>query len=357
MSRPFITVDYFSHPWDALDLGCASRELNRQIAEIGRKLIAVQDELDAQHNAMRQWGLELSVSSRHHVSSLAKEKHRLLGDEYRLCRLDNIAWRQYRASCVPNARKIDPITINWQKDSDVIWLYGPLFKRDEQDDDFERRLANIGHPLQTQQQDLQIKSVLRKNTETKEAYVKRLLGKAVSKRLKRRSFPSGLREASMSDPVSAYCNNDNDNGMPAATTSGYKELRFKPDVLEYIYHAERPLRQEKIRRPKKPGTASSSAACQRAKALLLASRMPPSPPLSPPPPEDEAALNHHTSVEENSSPNKWAWGWPFSASSSPPPSSPSLVHQEPTIPGLFYKGVCYGLGGPSTQRGLRSSSS
>ncbi|CDS13424.1 hypothetical protein LRAMOSA05601 [Lichtheimia ramosa] len=401
MSRPFVTVDYFSHQWEALDLGCASLELKRQLAETRRKLLCIQDQLDSQHDALRQWGLGTPSSKA--FSSLSKEKNRLLSDEYRLCRLENVGWRQYAAQ---HGLKIDPIDINWQKNSDVIWLYGPLFRRYDNDIDFEKRLAGVStmthaiHHLDDNTKSL--KPALKKRSETKEEYVEKLLGKSVSKRFKRRSFPVDHTTTMDFDMI--------EQQQHDGATSQKRTLRFKPDVLEYIYHADMPLRRNPSSRSKNKrngGGKSSSAACQRAKALLLAARsndstttttttsplqtqsppitLPPSPPLSPS--SKEPSIQHNDVYEGGG----WLWSF-FSYSShtttttTPPPSPPaspapnmnttttspplesvpnlcanllSLSAEMITLMGTaaLYKGISYGLGCPTAQHQVVNSSS
>ncbi|KAI8148832.1 hypothetical protein BJV82DRAFT_589812 [Fennellomyces sp. T-0311] len=372
MSKPFVTVDYFSHNWDPSDLGCASQELKRQIAQVQRKLISVDNELETQHDSLRQWGLGSPRSASRALSSLSKEKHRLLSDEYRLARLDNISWRQYKAS-TPDAPKIDPIAINWQKNSDVIWLYGPLFCRDENDKDFEKRLGGLSD--NHTQQSSSLKPALRKRKQTKEEYVQKMLGSSVfnSKKYKRRSYP-------VSQPVDLDAIHDSNNK---------KELRFKPDVLEYIYHADVPLHNNQRQSPprgkpdpRKPSNNSrgASSAAQRAKALLLAARssspspppespiMPPSPPLSP---SDEGYIKIHPDDTGSSpivnlpEPQQGGWFWSFYSPSTPQEqveSIPSLCAnlfslsaEVITLMGTVavYKGVSYGLGCPASQQQSR----
>ncbi|KAI9490881.1 hypothetical protein BDB00DRAFT_874883 [Zychaea mexicana] len=287
MSKDFVTVDYFSHSWDGSDLGCASQELKRQISEVRRKLITAEHDLEAQHDSLHQWGLGSPKTASRALSTLSKEKHRLLSDEYRLARLNNISWRQHKAS-LPNAPKIDPITINWQKNSDVIWLYGPLFRRNENDTDFENRLGCGGIANNQQQQAQQadqtspsLKPALCRRNLTKEEYVHKLLGEKVLKKYKRRSFPMVDRTVDL-----AALDDGSSSSSSSSNNPKKKELRFKPDVLEYIYHADVPLLNNNLRRdpstrgrpdPRKAASNNgssrgASSAAQRAKALLLAAR-------------------------------------------------------------------------------------
>ena len=306
MGKDSVTVDYFSHHWDASDLGCASQELKRQISQVQRKLTTVDDKLEQQHDSLRQRGLDSPKSTHRILSSLNKDKHRLLSDEYRLARLQNISWRQFKASR-PKAPKIDPININWQKNSDVIWLYGPLFRRDESDTEFEKRLGchSITHTTHTKTTPSALKPALSKRNLSKEEYVERILGKHTFQEYERRRFPV---DHPFNGQSLGFINNDNDNDDSSSRIiKSKRKLRFKPDVLEFIYHADVPLQMKQQRGP--PGSSESasvrsrkntSSSTQRAKALLLAARsknklstsssspplkqapiMPPSPPLSP----------------------------------------------------------------------------
>ncbi|KAG2225153.1 hypothetical protein INT45_009482 [Circinella minor] len=324
MTRDFVTVDYFSHHWDASDLGCASQELKRQISQVQRKIMIVDDNLEQQHNSLRQWGLGSSKSTSRILSSLNKDKHRLLSDEYRLARLENISWRQFKASH-PKAPKIDPIDINWQKNSDVIWLYGPLFRRDENDTEFEKRLGCITTTTTTttSSSSSTLKPALSKRNLSKEEYVERILGKNTLKKYKRRSFP--VDHQFHSESFDFINNNDNNDDSNSRIIQSKRKLRFKPDVLEFIYHADVPLQMKhpypSRGRSELTSTRSSkniSSAAQRAKALLLAARsknkstttlsppsspppikqapiMPPSPPLSP---SDEGYIKVKNSNEQ-----------------------------------------------------------
>ena len=331
MGKDFVTVDYFSHHWDASDLGCASQELKRQIVQVQRKLITVDDKLEQQRDSLRQWGLDSPKSTNRILSSLNKDKHRLLSDEYRLARLQNISWRQFKASR-PNAPKIDPININWQKNSDVIWLYGPLFRQDENDTEFEKRLSctsnhSITNATNTKTTPSTLKPALSKRHLSKEDYVKRILGKNTLKKYERQRFPVDHPFNSQS---LGFINNDNDNDdSNSRIIKSKRKLRFKPDVLEFIYHADVPLQMKHQPHPRGSSESASvrsskntSSAAQRAKALLLAARsknklstsssllppssssspplkqapiMPPSPPLSP---SDEGYIKFHKAHQQ-----------------------------------------------------------
>ncbi|KAI7856641.1 hypothetical protein BDC45DRAFT_604159, partial [Circinella umbellata] len=394
MGRDFVTVDYFSHQWDASDLGCASQELKRQISQVQRKIMIVDDNLEEQHNSLRQWGLGSSKATSRILSSLNKDKHRLLSDEYRLARLENISWRQFKASH-PKAPKIDPIVINWQKNSDVIWLYGPLFRRDENDTEFEKRLGcNTTTTTATTTKAAEttttttLKPALSKRNLSKEEYVERILGKNTLKKYKRRSFP--VDHHFNSESLDFINNNDNNDDSNSRIIHSKRKLRFKPDVLEFIYHADVPLQMKHQHPPRGRSELTStrsskniSSAAQRAKALLLAARsknkstsssssllsettlspppspppikqapiMPPSPPLSPSDegyikvknsnePKINITINDNSNVHIKTTEQAAVGWWSTWAFYSVPPVPEETVQEEllpsgvETIPGL-----------------------
>ena len=45
-------------------------------------------------------------------------------------RLENASWRTW-AQRRSNLKTISPEVVNWSKDSDVTWLYGPILKDDD----------------------------------------------------------------------------------------------------------------------------------------------------------------------------------------------------------------------------------
>jgi len=53
--------------------------------------------------------------------------------EKRLLRQENALWR--RMGVVKSGRLVEPISLNWQKESDVLWLFGPLYQSEEEHND------------------------------------------------------------------------------------------------------------------------------------------------------------------------------------------------------------------------------
>ncbi|EIE75630.1 hypothetical protein G6F46_011052 [Rhizopus delemar] len=61
------------------------------------------------------------------VNKLKQDKH----EEYKLKRLQNALWREMARNCTSNLSQsnllIDPSLMSWQKESDITWLYGPIY--------------------------------------------------------------------------------------------------------------------------------------------------------------------------------------------------------------------------------------
>ncbi|KAI9028940.1 hypothetical protein CLU79DRAFT_519725 [Phycomyces nitens] len=311
MSRPSITVDYFSHTWDALDLACAWSELRQQAATLRNKLLHLNDDIETGFERTRQTN-----------PSLLKANRRLLAEEYRLHRLRNALWRRMSSHCTSRLGRhnprIDPGEINWEKDSDVSWLYGPLFRRDEGDVDFEKR---IGCP-----------EIFIKGTQTSltkiEAMPAPLVKSALKKTQKerRRSFPLSLER----------------DGCFEDRCKRPRGIRFEADVLEFVYHAKLPILSQ--RRPTRTPQGDSDAR-RMAKALLLAARkhstsLPLTPPLSP-----SVKFPAQPILAENALASTLAPVLPASV----PTLCADLVSLSTEMVALagtaaIYKGISYGLG-------------
>lgn len=86
VDEPSLHVDYLSHQWDVSDI-------------------------------LRSW--RYIISKRKDVANSA--------------RLENASWRTW-AQRRGNLKTISPEVVNWSKDSDVTWLYGPILKDQENED-------------------------------------------------------------------------------------------------------------------------------------------------------------------------------------------------------------------------------
>ncbi|CAM0140429.1 unnamed protein product [Umbelopsis sp. WA50703] len=119
--KAYICVDYLSHDWVLGDLQYAHSQTRQQLAKVTASL----SNLNGPENF--------------------REEQRLVCERNRLRRFDNTLWRQISLRCTDQLgstnAKIDPMDINWQRDSDITWLYGPLYRKDDDDDSFEMRHA------------------------------------------------------------------------------------------------------------------------------------------------------------------------------------------------------------------------
>ncbi|KAI9479509.1 hypothetical protein BDB00DRAFT_943430 [Zychaea mexicana] len=101
-----VHVDYLSHDWEASDAICAHTQIHKQIRAMSSKLGN-----DPDNKSLRL-------------------------EHQRLSRYQNALWRQMARICTSRLGKhnhlVHPSTVNWQKESDITWLYGPLYA-DEHD--------------------------------------------------------------------------------------------------------------------------------------------------------------------------------------------------------------------------------
>ncbi|OZJ02234.1 hypothetical protein BZG36_04551 [Bifiguratus adelaidae] len=135
-------VDYLSHIWDTFDLLSTFHRTRHQLryhqyryrqgpAEMQR--CRTQTVTPTAEMAWLPSSLETADSPR--VNSRKGRSNRLRHyseEEYRLHRLENALWRQMSRRCTKNLGAQNPLihprTINWHKDADVTWLYGPLYE-------------------------------------------------------------------------------------------------------------------------------------------------------------------------------------------------------------------------------------
>ncbi|KAI7880049.1 hypothetical protein K492DRAFT_178158 [Lichtheimia hyalospora FSU 10163] len=96
-----IHVDYLSHDWSPTDVIRAHIQTRKQLRSTVEKLRS-----DPSNRAVRL-------------------------EHQRLIRFQNALWRQMSRTCTCRLGRdnalIDPSTVNWQKESDITWLYGPLY--------------------------------------------------------------------------------------------------------------------------------------------------------------------------------------------------------------------------------------
>ncbi|OBZ82547.1 hypothetical protein A0J61_09403 [Choanephora cucurbitarum] len=99
-----VCVDYLSHEWSCSDL------------------IKMHQELKSQRS---KTSFELSVNK-----LSPKERKRLKTERLHQIRYENTIWRSMAKKCTQTLgasnKLVHPSQINWQKESDITWLYGPL---------------------------------------------------------------------------------------------------------------------------------------------------------------------------------------------------------------------------------------
>ncbi|KAG2198892.1 hypothetical protein INT47_010297 [Mucor saturninus] len=108
-----VSVDYLSHEWSCSDLIQAHRELRRQKSK----------------TAFAMMNKPLT----------RKEQKKFSMETVRQVRYQNAIWREMARSCTNNLSgsnpMIHPSAVNWQKESDITWLYGPLYMPPESSSD------------------------------------------------------------------------------------------------------------------------------------------------------------------------------------------------------------------------------
>lgn len=119
-----ISVDYLSHPWNSSDLHLAYSRNTHELTRVRQTLK----------------GLTSS-------DTVGRDQHRRLKSEQsRLVRYQNALWRQMTSQANDSLgkynKRVDPSDLNWQKDSDITWLIGPLYcSKCESEIEFQNRYA------------------------------------------------------------------------------------------------------------------------------------------------------------------------------------------------------------------------
>ncbi|KAG1444575.1 hypothetical protein G6F56_010246 [Rhizopus delemar] len=142
-------------------------------------------------------------------------------EEHNLQRLQNALWRQMARKCTTKLSQsnelIHPSSVSWQKESDITWLYGPIY--------IVQNETQI-HPVPVSH--LQgIKPVLKKNT-TPVQHV----------RLPICSDEKMQYYTSSSD--SSYVSSRN-NSFSSVSTSSKVGVHFNPEIIEIEYQPENPI--------------------------------------------------------------------------------------------------------------------
>ncbi|KAI9289828.1 hypothetical protein BC943DRAFT_312706 [Umbelopsis sp. AD052] len=227
--KAYICVDYLSHDWDLDDLIFAHSQTRQQLSQTAALLSAPE-----------------SLEN-------PREQQRLVGERSRLRRFENTLWRQISLRCTSGLgssnSKINPVSINWQRDNDITWLYGPLYRKDDDDDNFEMRHATADGLLTPSTQSSATGysspsvSCLSPATSTSSSFD--TLDEVASKLkpvLKRTTAPGLLIDWSLRHPNGNTATKDFQE--PVRHQSWPREVvHFNPDVIEVQFLPESPIIQ------------------------------------------------------------------------------------------------------------------
>ncbi|OAD09071.1 hypothetical protein MUCCIDRAFT_76065 [Mucor lusitanicus CBS 277.49] len=196
-----VCVDYLSHEWSSTDLIQAYRELQRQKSKTQFTLITKQH------------------------TGTAKELKKLSIELNKQIRYQNAIWRQMARSCTQRLshsnQMIHPSTVNWQKESDVTWLYGPLYMPPDEPAASSDKETNT-HPSLSFNTNFysanktlnSLKPVLKKNTSTSSILLQK-----------------------------DYWRINDRHWSKCVSESGKQSVRFNPDITEVKFLPETPVKE------------------------------------------------------------------------------------------------------------------
>ncbi|KAF9972488.1 hypothetical protein BGZ73_004396 [Actinomortierella ambigua] len=121
-----VCVDYLSHPLSAEGLLLCYQQITRQVAHA--PLTAKEAASTFQNKSNTE--LDLLQQHSYNLAIPNKRDHRPapVGCQAQLRRMQNALWRRSsQLSLAKDVALVQPETLNWQKECDVLWLYGPLY--------------------------------------------------------------------------------------------------------------------------------------------------------------------------------------------------------------------------------------
>ncbi|KAG0236261.1 hypothetical protein BGW41_000522 [Actinomortierella wolfii] len=129
-SQPLVAsvcVDYLSHPLSAEGLLLCYQQITRQVAHapLTAKEAAstFQNQSNAELDLLQQHSYNLAIPNKRDCQGPAP-----VGCQAQLRRMQNALWRRSsQLSLAKDVALVQPETLNWQKECDVLWLYGPLY--------------------------------------------------------------------------------------------------------------------------------------------------------------------------------------------------------------------------------------
>ncbi|RCI03078.1 hypothetical protein CU098_011293 [Rhizopus stolonifer] len=105
MADNIVCVDYLAHEWSCKDLIQVYQELKKQKSKTLFNLIACEN--------------------------TPKKQKKLRTEQQRQIRYQNAIWRHMAKTCTNKLSAsnalVHPSSVNWQKEADITWLYGPLY--------------------------------------------------------------------------------------------------------------------------------------------------------------------------------------------------------------------------------------
>ncbi|KAF9133231.1 hypothetical protein BGW39_010248 [Mortierella sp. 14UC] len=126
-SQPLVAsfyVDYLSHPLSSEHLLVCYQQITRQIGYA--PLSAKDAAISFQHQSQAM----IELLGQHQTLAIPQTKERPapVACQAQLKRMQNALWRRSsQSSLAKDVALVRPESLNWQKECDVLWLYGPLY--------------------------------------------------------------------------------------------------------------------------------------------------------------------------------------------------------------------------------------
>ncbi|CAO3624883.1 unnamed protein product [Cunninghamella blakesleeana] len=198
-----ICVDYLAHEWDTNDIIQANLEIKKQLKQIKKKQLLT-------------------------VYPDEKEQKSLQIEHDRLIRFQNALWRQMTKLCTPHLgrsnKMIHPSTVNWQKESDITWLYGPLYTNK----------PILSSQLPSTPPPEGIKSVLKKPN-SYHSYINQ-------------HHQNSITIMNNNNYYQPWSKSRSESGRSSiSSTSSVSSVRFNPDIEKLEYLPESPVKETKIK--------------------------------------------------------------------------------------------------------------
>ncbi|KAI9473412.1 MAG: hypothetical protein EXX96DRAFT_304917 [Benjaminiella poitrasii] len=202
--NPYICVDYLSYKWSSTDLIQTYRDLKREKSKTESKIMKI-----ACHSGMKK----------------SRELKKLSIEHNRRTRYENTVWRQMAKTCTYNLSYSNPLIhpslVNWQKESDVTWLYGPLFlPNDDLSSDYHQHKESRINPHPSL-----LSSFPNENMNKKATYLKSVLKRNDTR--KRRTFM--LQQTYSSEKSVSACQQ--------------RTVHFDPEIKQIHYLPHSPVEE------------------------------------------------------------------------------------------------------------------